>query len=105
MSGPDRVAIITGGGTGIGAAAAIEFSNRRTAVALVGRRLSPLEDCVKTIREEGGEAIAIPADLADPGSPKMIVDAVTGEWSRIDVVVNNAAATQHLPIEEATLDL
>lgn len=105
MTIPDRVAIITGGGSGIGAAAAVEFSRRGTAVAIIGRRPVPLEEIVKAIQAEGGAAMAIPADLADPASPRKIVEMVASEWQRVDVLVNNAAAIKHLPLKDATLEL
>jgi NAD(P)-dependent dehydrogenase (short-subunit alcohol dehydrogenase family) len=49
--------------------------------------------------------MAVPADLADPESPQRIIDRVAGAWGRIDVLVNNAAAIQHLPIEQVTFEL
>lgn len=105
MTSPERVAIITGGGSGIGAAAAVEFSRSGTAVAVVGRRHEPLEETAKVIRADGGEAIVIPADLAEPASPQKIVEVVASTWQRIDVLVNNAAAIKHLPLQNATLEL
>ncbi len=105
MAHPDRVAVVTGGGTGIGAAAARRFAAQQTAVAVVGRRPEPLEETAQAIRAAGGEALAIPADLADPDSPARIVEAVAGAWGRLDVLVNNAAAIKHLPIDEATREL
>lgn len=100
-----RVALITGGGTGIGAAAARHFAAEGTAVAVVGRRPEPLDETVQAIRSAGGEAMAIPADLADPSSPERIVEAVASQWGRIDVLVNNAAAIKHLPLEQASLEV
>lgn len=105
MAHLNRVALITGGGTGIGAAAARRFAEQGTAVAVVGRRRQPLAETVKAIHAEGGEALAIPADLADAGAPANIVEAVVKEWGRLDVLVNNAAAIKHLPIPLATREL
>lgn len=101
----NRVALITGGGTGIGAAAAKIFADQGTSVAVVGRRLKPLEETVQAIRSAGGEALAIPADLADANAPAKIIKAVVKEWDRLDVLVNNAAAIKHLPIQQATREL
>lgn len=100
-----RVALITGGGTGIGAAAARRFATQGVAVAVVGRRPEPLEETAGAIRAAGGQALTIPADLADPAAPTRIVEAVTSAWGRLDVLVNNAAAIKHLPIAQATRDL
>jgi len=105
MAYTNRVALVTGGGTGIGAAAAKHFAAEGTAVAVVGRRPAPLDETVKAIRSAGGEAMAVPADLADPEAPQRIIDSVVSAWGRIDVLVNNAAAIQHLPIEQVTLEL
>ncbi|MEJ2302363.1 MAG: SDR family NAD(P)-dependent oxidoreductase [Anaerolineales bacterium] len=100
-----RAALITGGGTGIGAAAAKLFAAQGTAVAVVGRRPGPLAESVRTIRSAGGTALAIPADLADPATPGWILAEVAKAWGRLDVLVNNAAAIKHLPIDQATLDV
>lgn len=100
-----RAALITGGGTGIGAAAAKRFAAQGTAVAVVGRRPGPLAESVRTIRSAGGTALAIPADLADPATPGWILAEVVKAWGRLDVLVNNAAAIKHLPIDQVTLDV
>ncbi len=105
MSQPERVALVTGGGSGIGAAAACRFAEQNTAVAVIGRRPQPLQETVNKIAAAGGKALAVPADLADPASPKKIVAAVIAEWGRLDVLVNSAAAIQHLPVDRATLEL
>ncbi len=97
-----RVAIVTGGGSGIGAAAARQFAANGTAVAVVGRRAAPLEAIVQEIGQGGGQALAIPIDLADADAPQAIVAATVAQWGRIDILVNNAAAVKHLPLSEAT---
>jgi len=100
-----RVAIVTGGGTGIGAATARELGRRGTAVAVVGRRPAELERTVGEVRDAGGAAIAIPADMVETAAPRAIVDAVVGTWGRIDVVVNNAATITTGPFEEMTPEI
>jgi NAD(P)-dependent dehydrogenase (short-subunit alcohol dehydrogenase family) len=62
----------------------------------------PLEETVQAIRKMGGQALAIPADLADPRAPHSIVGCVIQAFGRLDVLVNNAAAIKHLPLEQAT---
>jgi NAD(P)-dependent dehydrogenase (short-subunit alcohol dehydrogenase family) len=103
MAAIERVALVTGGGTGIGAAAARRFALQGTAVAVVGRRPEPLNDVVRSIQAEGGRAVAIPADLAGPAEPERIIEAAVKEWGRLDILVNNAAAIKHLPIQQASL--
>jgi NAD(P)-dependent dehydrogenase (short-subunit alcohol dehydrogenase family) len=91
-----RVAIITGGGTGLGRAAARRLSRHGFDVVLVGRRPEPLE----IVRAElAGRALAVPADLGDPGAPQQIVDKSLGVFGRIDVLVNNAAVIKNGPLE------
>jgi NAD(P)-dependent dehydrogenase (short-subunit alcohol dehydrogenase family) len=105
MAEMNRVALITGGGTGIGAAAAKFFADQGTTVAVVGRRLKPLDEIVQIIRSGGGDALAIPVDLADVNAPAKIIEAIKQEWGRLDVLVNNAAAIKHFPIHQATREL
>ncbi len=105
MAQPERVALVTGGGSGIGAAAARLFARGKTAVAVVGRRPEKLDETVQAIQSEGGMAMAIPDDLGDPAAPERIVATVVKEWDRLDVLVNCAAAIKHLPIDQAPREL
>lgn len=105
MKKPDRVALITGGGTGIGAAAAIQFAREGTAVAIVGRRKQPLDKIVAEIEGFGGAAVGIPGDLARFSELKRIIDSVITTFGRLDVLVNNAAAIKHMPVDRATIDI
>jgi len=103
-AGPRRVAIVTGGGTGIGAAIAARLSAMGTAVAIVGRRQDRLAGCSSAITARGGECLALTEDLADPEAAARIVKRVTDEWGRLDVLVNNAAYIRNLPLAEITVD-
>lgn len=105
MGKPERVALITGGGSGIGAAAALRFAAQKTAVAIVGRGREPLEAMVNKILSAGGEGLAIPMDIGDAAAPERIVAAVGAAWGRLDVLVNSAAAIQHLPVHLATQEI
>lgn len=100
-----RVALVTGGGSGIGAACARQFAEQGVAVAIVGRRMEKLNETVAYITKNGGQAIPIQADLSDPTQPTTIVKTVVDTWGRVDVLVNNAAFIQNLPIHKATLEL
>jgi NAD(P)-dependent dehydrogenase (short-subunit alcohol dehydrogenase family) len=90
-----RVAIVTGAGTGIGAAAARLLAARGLDLVLVGRRPDPLA----AVRDEIGKALVVAADVGDPEAPRRIVDETLAAFGRIDVVVNNAAVIQNGPLE------
>ena len=92
-----RVAIITGGGTGIGAAAAKILAARGLDIVIAGRRPEPLD----LVRAETG-AHVIAADIGDPEAPRRIVDETRHRFGRIDVLVNNAAVIQNGPLESFT---
>ena len=104
MTQPDRVAIVTGGGSGIGAAIAARLSASGTAVAIVERRQERLADCSSAIAAHGGVCLALSEDLTDPEAPERIVKRVTDEWHRLDVIVNNAAYIRNLPLAAITVD-
>jgi C-7 ketoreductase len=86
----DRVAVVTGAGTGIGAETARLLAARGQTVVLVGRRPELLEDVARSL--PAGLAVVMPADLEDPDAPAKVVDAVRAATGRLDVLVNNAAA-------------
>lgn len=105
MNTPVRVVLITGGGTGIGAAAAVQLAREGSAVAIVGRRKEPLNEIVAKIQSNGGTAVAIQGDLANFSELKGIIATVIQTFGRLDVLVNNAAAIKHLPVDQATIDV
>jgi NAD(P)-dependent dehydrogenase (short-subunit alcohol dehydrogenase family) len=84
-----RVAIVTGGGTGIGRAAALALLNDGWRVAIAGRRREPLD---KLVAEAGatGNALAIPTDVTDPASVEALFAATVKAWGRVDLLFNNA---------------
>lgn len=92
-----RVAIVTGGGTGIGAASALLLAEKGLEVVLVGRRPEPLEEVRAQL---GGRALAITADIGEPDAPPRIVQETLGMFGRLDVLVNNAAVIRNGSLEE-----
>ena len=87
-----EVAIVTGASSGIGAATARELGRRGATVVLAARRVDRLEAQVRSIREAGDEAIAIPADMADASDITMLAERTFAAFGRVDVLVNNAGA-------------
>ncbi|HEY3264109.1 MAG TPA: SDR family oxidoreductase [Actinomycetota bacterium] len=84
------VAVVTGGGTGIGRATALELARTGSAVAICGRRRERLEETRAAIEAAGGECLALGADVREPEQVAAFADAVLDRFERVDVVVNNA---------------
>ena len=96
--------IVTGASSGIGAAAARQLGAAGAAVVLVGRREDALAAQAELIRKSGGDALCVPADLADPASPHRIAAACRDRYGRIDGLVNNAAVVRHKPLADWSID-
>jgi meso-butanediol dehydrogenase / (S,S)-butanediol dehydrogenase / diacetyl reductase len=94
------VVIVTGGGSGIGAVTARQLGAMGAPVVLVGRREDLLNEVAIQITSDGGQALSVPADLADPASPCRIVDACLARYGRLDGLVNNAAVVRHMPLSQ-----
>ncbi|HUY47490.1 MAG TPA: SDR family oxidoreductase [Streptosporangiaceae bacterium] len=94
------VIIVTGAGSGIGAATARQLGAAGARVVLVGRRQGPLDEVAGQIRSGGGDALCLPADLADPASPQQVAAACLNRYGQIDGLVNNAAVVRHKPLGE-----
>jgi NAD(P)-dependent dehydrogenase (short-subunit alcohol dehydrogenase family) len=94
------VIIVTGAGSGIGAAAARQLGAAGARVVLVGRRPDPLDEVAGKIRSAGGDAWCLPADLADPAGPERVAAACLDHYGHIDGLVNNAAVVRHKPLGE-----
>lgn len=87
----DRVAIITGGGTGIGKAISFAFAREGAKIVVAARNLPRLEEVVKDIKAKGGKAKAIQTDISDHEQIKRMVAQTIDEFGQIDILVNNAA--------------
>lgn len=98
-----KVALVTGGGSGIGAATARLFARHGARVALLGHTRDDLEDVARAIETAGGEALVLEADIADERQMARAVRTLDATWGRLDVVVANAGINgTWAPIDELT---
>ncbi|HVS62576.1 MAG TPA: 3-oxoacyl-[acyl-carrier-protein] reductase [Thermoanaerobaculia bacterium] len=88
-----RTALVSGASQGIGAATARALAARGARVVLAARNRERLDELVGEIEASGGRALALPLDLADPGSIESAVASLEGEMAAVDVLVNNAGVT------------
>ncbi|HIG57445.1 MAG TPA: SDR family oxidoreductase [Candidatus Latescibacteria bacterium] len=99
----DKVALITGGSSGIGRAAAVAMAREGAKVALTARRAERCQEAVDEIEGMGGEALALPGDVADAEHVEALVAATVERWGRLDIVVPNAGINGvFAPIEDIT---
>ena len=102
-----KVAIVTGASRGIGAAIAERLAAAGAKVAASARTLDPvdkyegsLSETIDRIRAQGGEAVAVQADLAVAADRKRLVDQTTDELGQVDILVNNGAITYYMPFTD-----
>ncbi len=88
----EKVALVTGAGNGVGAAAARRFAEEGAAVVLLGRRQQALDGVAESIRADGGQALAIAADITVEQEVCEAVKTVVDHFGGLDVLVNNANA-------------
>jgi NAD(P)-dependent dehydrogenase (short-subunit alcohol dehydrogenase family) len=96
-----RVAIVTGGATGVGAAVAVELAQRGYRVAInYSRSKAEAEDTVAQCRRAGADAIAVQGDVADDAACRATVAAAIAQFGRVDILVNSAGTTQFVPLSD-----
>jgi NAD(P)-dependent dehydrogenase (short-subunit alcohol dehydrogenase family) len=108
MSGLDgRRAIVTGAGGALGRASSLEFAREGAALAVVDVRVEAAEETARLIREEGGTATALAADVADEQQVARMVGDAVGALGGLDLLFNNAGIMPHQDISllDADLDL
>jgi len=86
----DKVAVITGGGSGIGLAITQAFSAEGATLVIAARNATRLREAADAVNASGGRARAIPADISDEGQVRKMVARTLTEYGRIDILVNNA---------------
>lgn len=96
-----KVALITGGGEGIGKATALLFAREGARVAVLGRHRENLDPVVDQVAAEHGEAVPVCADISDPGQMQAAIKEIIDRWGRLDVVFANAGINGvWAPLEE-----
>ncbi|MFC5452860.1 SDR family NAD(P)-dependent oxidoreductase [Paenibacillus aestuarii] len=97
----NKVALVTGGGTGIGRATALQLAKRGAAVGVnYSRSASEAEETVERILREGGRAIALQADVAKDMEVRKMASTLAEQFGTIDLLVNNASITRHIPLDD-----
>ncbi len=100
-----KVALVTGAGTGIGKAAALALAKEGYAVVLAGRRQDALDAVAAEAKQLGASALAVPTDVRDPASIKALFAKTKAEFGRLDVLFNNAGVgAPPLPFEDISVE-
>ncbi len=96
-----KIALITGGGVGIGKACAVALAKEKFNLVLAGRRAGPLDACAEELISLGVEALAVPTDVSDPNQVSVLFDKIAERYGRLDLLFNNAGmGAPAVPIEE-----
>ena len=101
----EKVALITGGGTGIGKAAALALAKTGFAIVLAGRRREPLEAVAKEVEKLGAKTLMVPTDVGKPDQVKALFAKTKQTFGRLDLLFNNAGmGAPAVPLEELTYE-
>ncbi|QGW25643.1 MULTISPECIES: SDR family NAD(P)-dependent oxidoreductase [unclassified Dietzia] len=95
-----KVAIVTGGGQGVGEGIALGLAESGAALLLVGRRMRKLERVAEIIRSNGGTAECLAVDIITDGAPEAIIATAVEKLGGVDILVNNANMAMPLPLSD-----
>src|SRR5438105_5007795 len=98
----NKVALVTGGTSGIGQATAIAFANAGAKVVVSGRRVEEGQSVVAEIKRAGGEATFVRADVSKEADVKALVDKALQTYGKLDIAFNNAGLEHMGPVTELT---
>ena len=98
-----RVAVVTGGNTGIGFGIATGLAQAGAAVVIAGRRADKNAEAVRALERSGGKALAVATDVKDEQACRALMDRAAGHFGRLDILVNNAGKAIRKPPEAYTL--
>jgi NAD(P)-dependent dehydrogenase (short-subunit alcohol dehydrogenase family) len=97
-----EVVVITGASAGVGRATAREFAKRKARIGLLARNLEALENACAEVKELGGEALVLLADVANPEQVEAAAKAVETEFGPMDIWINNAMVSVFSPVKQMT---
>jgi NAD(P)-dependent dehydrogenase (short-subunit alcohol dehydrogenase family) len=95
-----KVVLITGGGSGIGRSTALAFAREGATVAVAGRRPESLDQTVRLITGEGGQASAITADVSSPADAARLVTTAVSRHGGLHIAFNNAGTLEAGPLAD-----
>ena len=105
MESTTRVALVTGGGTGIGRSVALALAGEGYAVVVAGRRKEPLEATAADGSRLGARMLAVPTDVGDPDSVTALFTQIIATFGRLDLLFNNAGSgAPPVPLEDVTYE-
>ena len=105
MTERQKVAVVTGAGSGIGKAVALALAGEGYAVVLAGRRAENLERAAQEASSKDSRVLAVPTDVTDPASVRALFDRTIDAFGRIDLLFNNAGVgAPGVPLDELTVD-
>ena len=105
MAGTERVAVVTGAGSGIGRASALALSREGYRVVLAGRRREPLEAVAREGEAAGGRLLPVPTDVSNPESVRNLFAETKKAFGRLDLLFNNAGqGAPPLPLEDLSYE-
>ena len=96
----DRVALVPGGGVGIGRGIAKALAGQGVRIGLCGRRSQLLEETVGELKASGASAMSVTADVTNRKDLERVVSAMVAEWGQIDILVNNAGMSGRTPMDD-----
>src|SRR5216684_5163004 len=103
MGTVEKVAIVTGAGSGIGRSVALALLQDGYSVALAGRRKEALEETALAGKTSGSRSLVVPTDIGDPASVKALFAQTKEAFGRLDLLFNNAGTgTPAIPLEDLT---
>ncbi len=105
MSTQEKVAMVTGAGSGIGRASALALMRAGWALVLVGRRKEQLDETAAMGKSTGVRTLVAPADVGDPAAVKALFQNIQQTFGRLDLLFNNAGTgAPAIPLEELTVE-